>query len=112
MSTKAELFVIRYSINQAICFLNINCIFVITDFIHAAKRIFDSSSHPYQIHLVAISGKLREFFHKNDNNSIELWDCPSNHIWSLHDIVDKETKKFGLISFFPCKSLWDFSKIK
>jgi len=60
--------------------------------------------------LAAISGELREFFHKDGNNSIEFWNCLSNHNWSLHDIVDKETKKFVLTPTFPCKSSWDFSK--
>jgi len=78
MSTEVKLFVIRCSINQAICFPNVKYIFVITDSIHAAKKIFDSLSYSYQIHLVAISDELREFFQKDSNNSIEFWDCPSN----------------------------------
>ena len=28
----------------------------------------------------------------------------------LHDIVNKETKKFDLISIFPCKSSWKFNR--
>jgi len=59
---------------------------------------------------VAISCKLREFFQKNNNNSIKFWDCPSKYKWSLHDTVDKETKKFDLISILPYRSSWDFSK--
>ena len=47
MSTEAELFVIRYGINQATYLSNVNQIIVITDFIHVAKRIFNSSSHLY-----------------------------------------------------------------
>ena len=82
MSTKAELFVLRCSINQAICLLNIKFIQL----------------------------QSREFFKKDSNNSIEFWDCSSNCKWSLHDIVDKETKKFDLISIFSYKSSWDFSK--
>ena len=62
LSTNAKLFVIRYSINQAIHLSNINHIFVITDSIYTAKIIFDSSSHLYQIHLAAIFCELREFF--------------------------------------------------
>jgi len=73
------------------------------DSIHTAKRIFDSSSHPYQLHSSAISCKLRDFFEKDNNNSIEFWDCPSCCKWSLHNIVDKETKKFDLTPIFPCK---------
>ena len=72
ISTKAELFVIRYSINQATCLSNVKYIFVIMDSIHAAKKIFDLSSHRYQIYLVVISSKLREFFQKDSNNSIKF----------------------------------------
>ena len=80
------------------------------DFIHTIKRIFDSSLHPYQLHLSAISCQLREFFKKDNNNSIEFWNCPSHCKWSLHNIIDKETKKFDLTPIFPCKSSWDFSR--
>jgi len=59
--TEAELFAIRYGINQATQLANINCIVVIIDLLHAAKRIFDSSVHPYQIHSAIISRELREF---------------------------------------------------
>jgi len=75
--TEAELFAIRCSINQAIQMININCIIVIMDLIHAAKRIFDSLVHPYQIQLSTISRELREFFRKDQHNSIEFWDYPS-----------------------------------
>jgi len=47
------------------------------DSIHTAKKIFDASLHPYQIHSSAISCELRDFFKQNSNNSIEFWDCPS-----------------------------------
>jgi len=30
--------------------------------------------------------------------------------WSLHNIVNKETKKFNLTPIFSCKSSWDFSR--
>ena len=72
ISTKVELFVIRYSINKATCLSNVKYIFVIMDSIHAAKKIVDLSSHPYQIYLVVISSKLREFFQKDSNNSIKF----------------------------------------
>jgi len=80
------------------------------DSIYTAKRIFDSSSHPYQIHSAAIFGELREFFQKYSNNSIEFWNCPSNCKWLLHNIVDKETKKFNLTPIFLCKFSWDLSR--
>ena len=80
------------------------------DSIHAAKKIFNSSLYPYQIYSSAISCELRDSFEQNSNNSIEFWDCPSSYKWSLHNIVDKETKKLDLTSIFPCKSSWDFSR--
>ena len=104
-STEAKLFAIRYSINQATHLLNTNHIFAIMDSIHAAKRIFDSLSYLYQIYSAVIYGKPKEFFHKDNNNFIEFLDCLSNCKWSLHDIVDKETKKFDLTPILLYKSL-------
>ena len=71
-STKAKLFVIRCGINQATYLPNIKKIVIIIDSIHVAKRIFDSLVHPYQIHSVAISCELREFFKRSIDNSIEF----------------------------------------
>jgi len=71
-TTEAELFAIQCSINQVVSITNVNYIVVITDFLHIAKRIFDSLSHPYQIHSVAISYELRDFFLKDTNNYIEF----------------------------------------
>jgi len=81
MSTEAKLFAIRYGINQAIYLPNVKYIFVITDSIHTTKIIFDSLSHSYQIHLAAISSKIREFFQKDSNNSIEFW-CYKTSEWT------------------------------
>ena len=64
-STEAELFAIRCSINQACSKENISKIIVITNSIHAAKKIFDNKSHPYQIHTTAILCELRRFFTTN-----------------------------------------------
>ena len=44
---EVELFAIRCGINQAVSILNIKKIIIITDSLHTARRIFDSSSHPY-----------------------------------------------------------------
>ena len=77
-SAKAKLFTIRCGINQATCLPNISQIIVITDSIHAVKRIFDSSSHLYQLHSASILQELREFFKKGNNNLIKFWDCRSN----------------------------------
>ena len=71
-STEAELFAIRCSINQACLISNVSKIVVVTDFIHAAKKIFDYGSHPFQIHLAAIFSKLWSYFSSNNSNSIEF----------------------------------------
>ena len=76
-TTEAKLFIIRYSINQVCTKENISKIIVVTDSIHAAKKIFDTLSHPYQCHAVAILSKFCYFFTNNQNNLIEFWKCPS-----------------------------------
>ena len=68
MTTKAKLFIIRCSINQVTNLNSINKIVIITDSIHATKKVFDSSSHSYQIHAAVISNKLRKFFTKSHDN--------------------------------------------
>ena len=67
-----ELFILRYGINQAVQVPGLPCIIVITDALYAAKRIFDSSIHQYQLQLIAISKDLWEFFEKQVENSIEF----------------------------------------
>ena len=99
-TTEAELFTIRCGINQAVGISYINHIIVITDLLHAIKRIFDLLSYPYQIHFVAIFRKLWKFFRKNINNCIKFWDS----------LVDKNTKSFELSPSFPYESSWDFCK--
>ena len=74
---EVELFAIRYGINQACIKENMSKIIVVTDSIHAAKKIFDSKSHSFQSYSTAILSKLRHFFNKNHENSIEFWECPS-----------------------------------
>ena len=80
-STKAKLFTIRCRINQAISIPNVKYIVIITDFLYMAKKIFNSLIHPYQIHSIAISQELRDFFKKNSNNHIDFWDCSSKQKW-------------------------------
>jgi len=58
-STEAELFAIRCGINQACSKNNISKIIVITDSIHATKKIFESSPHPYQLYTTSILQELR-----------------------------------------------------
>ena len=57
-SMEAELFAIRCGINQAYIKENMSKIIVITDSIHAMKKIFDSKSHPFQSHTTAILSEL------------------------------------------------------
>ena len=57
-STEAELFAIRCSINQACSNKAISKIIVITDSIHAVRKIFDSCSHPFQRHSTSILSEL------------------------------------------------------
>ena len=109
-TAKTELFAIWYSINQAITNHNVKNIIVITDSLHITRRIFDSSTHSYQIHFATIFMELREFFSKYSQNHIKFWDCPSKQHWALHQLVDKETKNIVSIPSFPCKQSWDFCK--
>ena len=110
ITMEAKLFTIRCSINQATALPGISNIIVLMDSIHTVGKIFDSSSHPFQIHVVAILAEFRIFFSKNHNNSIEFWECPSHCKWPLHEIVNEETKQFHPCPQYSCKSSWDFSK--
>jgi len=76
-TTEAKLFAIRCGINQICSKDNVSKIVVVTDSIHAAKKIFDSISHPYQGQAMAILSNLHQFFIRNQSNSIEFWECPS-----------------------------------
>jgi len=76
-STKAELFAIRCSINQATNSNDITKIIVVTDSIHATRKIFDPSVHPYQVQSAAILSELCNFFNCHKGNTIEFWECPS-----------------------------------
>ena len=109
-STEAELFAIRCGINQACSNEIISKIIVITDSIHAARKIFDSSSHPFQLYSAAILRELQDFFNSNPDNSIKFWECPSCLKWRFHHDVDKNSKSFHPIPFYSCKISWDFCK--
>jgi len=69
ISTEAELFIIRYGINQAV---------QVTDAIYLVRYIFDSLSHPYQLQSIIMAQDLRTFFEKNNHNFIKFWNCSSN----------------------------------
>ena len=109
-SMEAELFTIRCGINQACSNKIVSKIIVIMDSIHTARKIFDSNFHPFQLHSAAILRELWDFFNSNPNNSIEFWECPSHLKWRFHHDVDKDSKLFHPILFYPCKISWDFCK--
>ena len=87
-------------------------IVIITNSIHAAKKIFNLSSHLFQTHLASILHKLQKLFTFNQDNSIEFWKYSSRYNWSLHKVVDKETKSSDPSSLFPCKSSWNYNQKK
>jgi len=58
MSTEAELFTIRCGINQATNSNDVSKIIAVTDSIHAAKKIFDLTSHSFQSHAASILNEL------------------------------------------------------
>ena len=107
---EAKLFAIRCSINQATLSLEISKIVVITNSIHAAKKIFDPTLHSFQIYTSSILCKLQKFFNIHQDNLIEFWECLSRCNWLLYKAVNKKTKSFNSSSHLPYKSLWDFSK--
>jgi len=107
---ETELFAIRCGINQACIKEGVLKIIIVTNFIHAVKKIFDSKSHPYQSHTMAILSKLHHFFETNQENSIEFWECPSHLKWRFHNDIDKDSKSFNLTPSFLCKISWDYCK--
>ena len=109
-SSEVELFTIRCGINQACSLNNVSKIVVITDSIHVAKKIFDTRSHPFQIHSAAILNNLRNFFIANDSNSIKFWEYPSRLKWRFHHKVDKDSKLFVITPSYPSKISWEFCK--
>jgi len=110
IGTEAELFAIRCSINQALKFDNVLKVIVITNSIHAVKKIFEPTVHPYQVQSVTILSNLHKFFRCHKNNSIKFWECPSCLKWHLYNKVNKESKTFNLIPLVPSKISWDFSR--
>jgi len=75
-----------------------------------AKRIFDPSTHPFQVHAATILKELHFLFSCHQDNSIEFWKYPSQSNWVLYKAVNKETKSFNPMPPFPCKMSWDFNK--
>ena len=109
-STEVELFAIRCGISQTCSKENIFKIIVVTDSIHMAKKIFDTKSHLYQIHMSAILNELRQFFTTCQGNHIEFWEYPSQLRWRLHKSTDRDSKSFKPIPILPSKISWDYYK--
>ena len=109
-SSEAELFAIRYGINQACSLDNISKIIIVIYSIHAARKIFNSDFSPFQIYATAILKELRKFFISSNTNSIEFWECPSKLKWRFHHDADKDSKSFMVTPSYPCKISWDFCK--
>ena len=109
-SSEAELFTIKYGINQACLLNNISKIIVVTDSIHMAKKIFNTGSYPFQIHSAVILSNLWKFFIANNSNSIEFWECPSKLKWRFHHEVDKDSKSFVVTPSYPSKISWEYCK--
>ena len=101
---EAKLFAIKWGINHIVQLQDVTHIIVITDVIPAAKWIFDSSVHLYQLYSITISKDLRCFFKKNLNNVIVFWDYPDSIKWSLHLLVDKEPKCIKIDLIFLSKT--------
>ena len=109
-SIEAKLFAIRCGINQACIKENVSKIIIVTDSIHATKKIFNSKSRPYQFYTIAILSELCHFFNTKQDNSIEFWECPSHLKWRFYHDVDKDSKLFNPTLSFPCKISWDHCK--
>ena len=109
-SMEAELFAIRCGINQ-VCFNKaISKIIVVTDSIHTTRKIFDSSSHPFQHHSALILSELQSFFASNPDNSIKFWKYLSHLRWRFHHDINKDSKSFKPIPILPYKISWDYCK--
>ena len=109
-STKAELFAMRCGISQAYSKESTSKIIVITNSIHAAKKIFDDKTYPYQIYMTAILSELWQFFTTCQGNHIKFWEYPSRLKWRLHRSVDKDSKLFNSQPILPSKVSWDYCK--
>ena len=72
--------------------------------------MFNSKSHLYQSHIMAILSKLHHFFKTNQENSIEFWECPSCLKWRFHNDINKDSKSFNPTPSFLCKISWDYCK--
>jgi len=109
--TSPELFAIRCGISYAVNIPDCHTINIVTDALPAARRIFDSSRHPYHNQTTVILKDLRMFASKHPENRVVFWDWPSKAEWPPHHRVDNETKRnppFACV--FPCRTSWEFCR--
>ena len=85
-ASDAELFAIRLGVSKATS-IDIEHIILITDSLGSARRSVDPSVHSGQAHSLAVCSAFRSFFCSSSSYRIEVWDCPSNTEWSLHQMV-------------------------
>jgi len=78
--TEAELFAIRCGINQACSNDIVSKIIIITDSIHAAKKIFDSESHPFQLSMRSTYVKDEKTIRENMRRPLLLHEALTDHI--------------------------------
>ena len=95
--TEAELFFIGCGISQACKISNTKKIFIVTNTIHIAKWIFDSSAHSFQIQSIKVVQCLIVFFNKNLSNTVKFWECPSKLTWLLHIAINKEMRQHKFV---------------
>jgi len=109
-STEAEIMAMRIGLEFALSIEDIKHITLITDSIHAAKKIFDTTIHPYQSLITPLATKIHEFFAKLADHIISIWHYPSNLKWKPHKDVDNDVKSSRVNPIFLSKESWDFSK--
>jgi len=109
-STEAEIMAMRIGLEFALSMDDIKHITLITDSIHAAKRIFNTTIHPYQSLVTPLAIKIHEFFVKLADHIISIWHCPSNLKWKPYKDVNTDVKSSQIAPIFPSKESWDYSK--
>jgi len=76
-SIEAELMAIYLGLIPAIEEENVHNIIVITDFIAAAKKVFESKTNSLQNMFIPVTLAIDSFFRKDGRNKIQFWFCPS-----------------------------------
>jgi len=91
-STEAKIMAMCIGLEFILSMEDIKHITLITDSIHAAKKIFDTTMHPYQLLVTPLATKIYEFFAKLADHIISFWHCPNNLKWKPHKDIDNDIK--------------------